>query len=427
MQLLQSEIPVPNRPTRVLIYSPDSYGLGHLRRTLHLAQALTERLPGTNVLIACSSPCATHFPIPPGGDIVKLPSVTKDATGTHVPRTLGGSLDALLDLRGSLLLHMLEAYAPEIFLVDHRVLGLNGELEPVLARARELGTKTLLGLRDVIDSPEVVAREWGTDAVRRALAESYDRVCVYGVPEVFDMRVEYPIPPELGERVEFTGYVVGPERSRPPRALPTLEPQVLVTVGGGEDGADRIEIYLEALEVEDVPWESTILLGPLLDAERARSFKRRARLIGGVTVHRFHADVPRLLMQADAVVGMAGYNTVTEILQSRTPCVLLPRTFPRREQLIRAERLEALGLVECLPSPEPESLVAAVLRALARGRVTAPLPPLDGQERMCAIVHELLGTGVAAGQGGARWDGASRHGVSESAEPGLELTGSDPR
>jgi len=114
------------------------------------------------------------------------------------------------------------------------------------------------------------------------------------------------------------------------------------------------------------------------------------RLADGVTVHRFHADLPRLLAQSDAVVGMAGYNTVCEILQSRTPAVLLPRTFPRREQLIRAERLERLGLCETLARPTAAGLLAAVERALARGRLCESLPPLDGRERLCAVAAQLV-------------------------------------
>jgi len=288
------------------------------------------------------------------------------------------------------MLEIMSSFAPDLLIVDHKVLGLNGELSDVLHRARANGVRTILGLRDIIDSPETVAREWNHPRVRQALAHEYDRVCVYGSPQVFDPRVEYPVPPELRERVEFVGYVVrqdGPGRAP---AVPALRPEVLVTVGGGEDGAERIDLYLEALEEAPVAWDSTIVLGPLLDASRARKIKRRARLLSGVTVHRSHSDVPRLLRRASAVVGMAGYNTVTEILQARTPAVLCPRSFPRREQLIRAERLAALGLVECLPHPEPAELRAAVERALARGRMQGPIPPLDGHARLCDIALELL-------------------------------------
>ena len=137
-------------------------------------------------------------------------------------------------------------------------------------------------------------------------------------------------------------------------------------------------------------WDSILVLGPLLDPPRARKIKRRARALDGVRVHMFYEDMPRLLASASAIVAMAGYNTVAEILRSRVPAVLLPRCFPRKEQLIRATRLAALGLVDNLPSPSPETLRSAVERAIARKHVTAELPPMDGGDRLCSVALELL-------------------------------------
>ena len=59
----------------------------------------------------------------------------------------------------------------------------------------------------------------------------------------------------------------------------------------------------------------------------------------GVDLRRFHRDVPELLATVDSVVGMAGYNTVVELLASRRKGVLCPRQHPRREQELRARRI----------------------------------------------------------------------------------------
>jgi predicted glycosyltransferase len=381
----------PVEGTRILLYSPDSYGLGHLRRTLTLATTMREAMPEASVLIATGSACATHFETPSGVDMIKLPSATKDHRGGYVARTLPIPLESLIRLRSSLLLEIQDSFRPDLLVVDHKVLGLEGELAEVLPYARSQGTRTILGIRDIIDESEVVAREWGRPRIRKALAHDYDRVCIYGSPEVFDARTEYPVPPELAERLEFTGYVVRPESTRSFRPVPGLVPRVLVTVGGGEDGADRVETYLEAIETSSPDWESVIVLGPLVDRARARRIKRRARLLDGVEVHLFYEDKPRLHASSSAVVAKAGYNTVTEILRSRVPAVLLPRCFPRKEQLIRARRLEDLGLAECLPAPTPESLADAVATAIRRGRVQKDLPPLDGAQRLCKIAEDLIG------------------------------------
>ncbi len=379
---------------RVLLYSHDSYGLGHLRRCSTLAAALVRHVPDASVLIATGSPCATHFALPAGVEVVKLPSVTKDGSGRYVPRTLPGSVDFTLHLRRSLLSELFAAYSPHLLLVDHQVTGLHGELLPVLEQARRSGTRTVLGLRDIIDEPAAVARDWDRPDVRRALSELYDRVCVYGSPTVFDTRREYPVPPELSERITFLGYVVRDAPPRVVRPLPAERPQVLVTVGGGEDGGGRLQTYLDCLTLAPAPWDSVLVLGPLLDPAAGRHLKRQARLLDGVTVHGFHSDLPRLLAESQAVVSMAGYNSTTEILQSGVSAVLLPRTFPRGEQFLRASRLAELGLLQCLPAPDARSLRAAVESALSAPggtRAARGLVPLDGDRRLCELAAGILG------------------------------------
>lgn len=382
---------------RILLHSHDSYGLGHLRRTLTLATSLASRFPGAQLLITTGSACATHFPLPQGVDVIKLPSVTKDAEGALVARSLRAGMPSLLALRRAMLVEIFESFRPHILIVDHQPLGLAGELSDVLVRARKAGTHTVLGLRDIIDSPEAVAREWSSTGVREALAHLYDRVLVYGTPQVFDTRIEYPIPPELEQRVEFVGYVVRDGASRSARPLPSLRPQVLVTVGGGEDGDSRISAYFDCLDLAPPEWDTTLLLGPLMEADRARSLKRRGRLAESVEVHTFHADLPRVIAESDAVVAMAGYNSVAELLQARVPAVLLPRTFPRREQAIRAQRLAALGLVQSLETADPRSLRTAIERALREGRPTVAAPSLDGRNGVVRVCEQLLGANSKVG------------------------------
>jgi len=376
---------------RFLLYSHDSWGLGHLRRSLTLASGLVETFPDVEVLLITGSPCATLFPTPPRVGLVKIPSVSKTKSGEYVPRSLAGTLAETLRLRRNLILEAYRSFRPTLILVDHKVIGLQGEAYEMLREAQQDGVHTILGVRDIIDSPGAVAVEWGGEKCRWALSEGYERVCVYGSQDVFDPRVEYPIPPELGERVEFLGYVV---RSAPPRTTPIparSRPQVLVTMGGGEDGAGQIEKYLAGLERLRPDWDSVLVGGPLLDERDARRMRRRADQLGNVQLRRFHADLPHLLSECDAVVAMAGYNTCAEILQSGKRAVLLPRTHPRMEQAIRAERFQQRGLCQSLIDPSPEDLVRGIERALS-GEAPRPedIPSLGGVGRMCDVARQLL-------------------------------------
>jgi predicted glycosyltransferase len=376
---------------RFLFYSHDSYGLGHLRRSLTLATGLVETVPDAEVLVITGSPCATLFPTPPRIGLVKIPSVSKTAGGDYVPRSLSGTLEETLALRRSLILEAYRSFQPTLIVVDHKVIGLHGEAYEMLREAARDGVHSILGIRDIIDSPGAVAVEWGGEKCRWALSEGFERVCVYGSPDVFDTRLEYPVPPELVERVEFTGYVVRPAHQPRPHRTPRTRPQVLVTMGGGQDGTEQLGTYLAGLERERPDWDSVLVGGPLLGEREARRMRRRAELLGNVQLRRFHADLPALLEDCDAVVAMAGYNTSAEILQSGKPSVLLPRTHPRMEQAIRAERFQRRHLTRCLIDPDPRELVQGVARALEAGPPRPEnLPPLDGVANFCAMARELL-------------------------------------
>src|SRR3989441_404266 len=107
----------------------------------------------------------------------------------------------------------------------------------------------------------------------------------------------------------------------------------------------------------------------------------------------FVHEPTRLVRRADRVVAMGGYNTVYEVLSFAKPALIVPRVTPRQEQLIRAERLQALGLLDVL---HPEALSAAALSTwLARG--LAPVRPareridFNGLSRVPQLVEELLG------------------------------------
>ncbi len=55
----------------ILMYSHDTYGLGHIRRTMAIARNLVR--PGVNILIVTGSPIAGRYTMPAGVDFVRMP------------------------------------------------------------------------------------------------------------------------------------------------------------------------------------------------------------------------------------------------------------------------------------------------------------------------------------------------------------------
>lgn len=380
------------RPLRILQYSHDSLGLGHLRRSLSIARAITCHFERANALVVTGSPCATQFELPDRCDVLKLPAVSKDPDGAYRSRTLSNGIGAMIELRSRLILESFRAFDPHLVIVDHQLTGLHHEALPMLRLARQQGTKLVYGMRDVLDSAESVSRGWSEPEHAWALQEAYDAICIYGSPEVFDPRSHYPVLGPVEHKIRFTGYIAPPLiRNRHP-AIPSLRRKVLVMTGGGEDGADKLERYIASLLAGPIEWDSHIVTGPMMATATVREFKRKLRRLGladSVRLSRFYPDLLKQMQESDAVVSMAGYNSCAEMMKCGVPGVLLPRARPRKEQLIRARRLEELGLFRCLVDPDPNALRAAVIEALQCPSATRFEPDLGGLDALCDIVGQL--------------------------------------
>lgn len=383
------------------MYSHDSYGLGHLRRTLALAEAFVRGDAGAGVLILTGSTVSDTFRMSPGIDLVKLPSAVKVASGVYEPSRMPVSFESLRELRSSLILSAAASFDPDAFVVDKAPLGMKREVYRTLEFLREErpSTLTVLGLRDVMDDPALIRRNWRESGIADAIEEFYDAILVYGPREIYDPIPEYGLSEATMERCRYVGYVGrGPDPGEAGDS-PFGSGYVLVTAGGGADGLYLMENYLKSLTVGDgePAFESVAVTGPLMDDAAKRRVERLARGIRSrrVRVLEFRADMERLIAGAGAVVSMGGYNTTTELLAAGKPALIVPRVEPRVEQLIRAERLAALGLVEMI---HPDDLTPALMRStveelLERGPTTGIEAAIDLSGASTAV--EFVRDGVA--------------------------------
>ena len=386
---------VDSKP-RILMYSHDSYGLGHLRRTLALAKAFVEYDPGLGVLILTGSTVSGAFRMPRGIDIVKLPSAVKVSNGVYKPSRLPVTFRRLRKLRSGLILNAAESFSPDAFIVDKAPLGMKREVSRTLEylHNERPSTLTVLGLRDVLDDPNRVRRHWQDNNITEAINSYYDLILVYGPREVYDPLPEYGLPTTILRRSYYVGYVGGGPTLEDTSDAPFAPGYVLVTAGGGGDGFDLIRNYLESLR-EPVPsFESIVVTGPLMDEESKRMVERLSRGLR-VRVLEFRADIECLIEKAGAVVAMGGYNTTTELLAARKPALIVPRVEPRTEQLIRAERLASLGLVEMI---HPRDLTPPLMRSkvedlMRRDPASAPNVEVDLSGAARAV--KLVFTGMA--------------------------------
>jgi predicted glycosyltransferase len=385
---------------RVLIYSHDSFGLGHLRRCQTIAHALVERFEHLSVLILSGSPIIGSFDFRSRVDFVRVPGVIKLRNGEYTPLNLHIDIDRTLSMRASIIHHTAEVFDPDLFIVDKEPLGLRGEVLDTLKVLKPRGTRLVLGLRDVMDEPRLLAPEWERKNAVPALRDYYDEIWVYGLPQVCDPLEGISLPIGVRQRMFYTGYLAREARSGAASArLPeiTKRPYLLVTTGGGGDGEALIDWVLRAYEHDRMlPYPALLVLGPFMHSERQGEFIARAAKLKRVDTITFYNHLETLVAGAAGVVAMGGYNTFCEVLSLDKRALIVPRTTPRLEQFIRASRASSLGLVSMLADDgrhDPETMAAALRALPRRNRPSEVVVPglLEGLENVARLVAPWVG------------------------------------
>ncbi len=391
------------RDARVLIYSHDTFGLGHLRRCRAIAHSLVEHRKDLSVLILTGSPIIGSFDFRARVDFVRVPGVIKLRNGDYTSLSLLIDIEETLALRASIIRHTADIFDPDIFIVDKEPLGLRGEALETLEMLRERGTPLILGLRDVMDEPSLLAPEWERKRVVPALSELYDDIWVYGLPQICDPLTGIDLPWSVRRRVTYTGYLPRTLPSGVPHNAPLQkisEPFLLVTTGGGGDGEAVIDWVLRAYEHDRaMPYPALLVLGPFMQSERQAEFLARAAQLDNVEAITFDAQIENLMDRAIGLVGMGGYNTFCEILSFDKRALIVPRTRPRMEQYIRASRAAELGLIRMLTEEgnnHDPRIMATALRDLPQQQQPSEVVVpglLDGLDNVNRLTNQWLSRG----------------------------------
>lgn len=341
---------------RILIYSHDTFGLGHLRRCRAIAHDLVEQYKGLSVLILSGSPIIGSFDFRARVDFVRIPGVIKLHNGEYTSLGLHIDLEDTLALRSSIIQHTADIYSPDLFLVDKEPTGFRGEVSATLKMLKQRGVRNVLGLRDVLDAPDELKLEWGRKHAVPALRDLYKEIWVFGVPCMGDAMAGIDLPPMVREKTIYTGYLprIVPSESSYRAPLPLDESYILVTAGGGGDGAPMIDWVLRAYENDPGSLlRALIVLGPFMSPSDQGGFIERAAQLDKIDVITFDSHIEVLMAHAEGIVAMGGYNTFCEILSMDKRALLVPRSTPRKEQLIRATKAHELGLVAMLDGDGP--------------------------------------------------------------------------
>jgi predicted glycosyltransferase len=371
---------------RYVFSSHDGFGVGHVRRNVLIARAVLAADPTAEVVVVTGITVRPSWLADQRLRIERVPGLVKDADGGYRNDEL--SFDDAVARRADRFAAIVAGHRPDVVVVDRHPFGLAGELRPGLAAARAAGAATVLGLRDILDEPTVVAAELAGDGWRDA-TDAYDRVLVYGERVVCDHVAEYGLP----LTPDYCGWVVEPGAGE--RREHDL---LVVTAGGSGDGEAVFALGLDVC-VAMPELRAVLVAGPYATSSIDDEALTRRGLSDRIRLVRDTPGCGPLFARADRVVQMAGYNSTFECLAAGIRPVLVPRRTPRREQVIRATRLAALGLADVVDEPASAAEVAWLLRrprTLEPRDLAAAGIRLDGAARVARHLVALAARRTAA-------------------------------
>jgi predicted glycosyltransferase len=101
-----------------------------------------------------------------------------------------------MEMRAAIIRQTALSFRPDLFIVDKEPLGLKGEVVPTLQMLKAQGTTLVLGLRDIMDEPNLLSRSGSGSTVLPTLEHVYDEIWVYGLQDFADplagSRVRWP-------------------------------------------------------------------------------------------------------------------------------------------------------------------------------------------------------------------------------------------
>ena len=415
---LQFIMNMPNQVApKILIYSQDGFGLGHLRRNLNICLQIKKRSPEASILIIADSPVAPFFKMPPKCDFVKIPTIVKVDTGVWRPDRLTMPYRELLTIRSEIIKNVALSFQPHIFMVDHMPHGALGELAMPLEFIKKHSphTKIVLGIRDILGASNVIHQQWKNEGAFAAADTFYDAINIYGCADVYDVIEEYGFPASLAKKATYSGYVCREESTEAPLSDKVLHDLfandhrkfVLVTGGGGADASYFMDQFIDAVRLlrRDISFNAFVSTGPFMHKDQRGLLLSKARGLP-IVVSRMGQDSIRFLRRADLVISMAGYNTVSEVLRFRKNALIVPRPGPSAEQTIRTRIMSERGWFSTI---HPNQLTAERFAELIYDKLqdghhlnATALPDLNGATHAASAILSKIEASVAEERSPAR-------------------------
>ena len=377
-----------------MIYVQHLLGVGHLQRSLQLAAELVRHNFSVD-LVSGGKP--QTLAVAKGVRLTQLPPVySPDGSFTRLLDANGDEVDdGWRSQRKQQLLDVFSACAPQVLITETFPFGrrmMRFELIPLLdaARASANCIQVVASIRDILQPKSKTERNQETCEL---VEKYYDHVLVHGDKNIVPLADSFAYTKRIEHKISYSGYIC---------ALTDVSltdgdgsDEVLVSAGSSATGLDILKTAITAKplsSLKDQHWR--ILVSPSIDESRFDGLKQQAG--EGISIERNRPDFSELIKRARFSISQAGYNTITDILNSTTAAVVIPYAEADEiEQTLRAQKLQHHGRLVMLRQNElsAATLASAIDQAIKRYR---PLEVnLAGATNSATMISQWLGEAMA--------------------------------
>src|SRR5678816_329064 len=379
-----------NHRPAILFYCQHSLGMGHLVRSLALAERLGRHF---RVMLLNGGRLPAGIVIPSNIQFVNLPPLGIDEANQLVSHDKRISVARALDRRKKMIRVTFDNLRPVVVLVELFPFGRKkfaNEILPLLHAAHERETRALVvcSLRDIL-----VSRESDREFNDRAAAwanEFFDVVLIHSDPSFARFEESFHSNVPLQVPIKYTGFVVP---SGPATPTESKRKRIVVSAGGGIAGEPLLRTAIQALDYleDDRSVEMKVIAGPFLSDQSWRALRSLAQGRNKLRLVRQVSDLCGELCGAAVSISQAGYNTCLDVLRAKVPAILVPFAKENEdEQRKRALRLQDLRAVRVLEQNDltPERL-AAEIRESMKSKFATPALDLNGAENAAALIESM--------------------------------------
>ncbi len=401
---------------KILFYCQNLLGMGHLVRTTELMRELVKTF---QVCLIDGGQKIEGFDVPPEVEVIQLPTIQVEVSDSlQVGKQLhvvGSTMDleAVKEFRKETLIRVFDRFQPDCLITEGYPFSKNKalafEMLPLLDHVKQTSpsTKVICSLRDIIMVKEFADRDYEEQRRCQFTNQYYDAILLHSDPSIHRLEDNISRASDLTCPVYYTGYVVqsepkGVEVNMQDRVLLNEpKPMIVVSVGGGKLGHDLLESMIQAapLLAQKIPHRIVIFTGPLMENSQYQYLNQLTQGQHNLILHRFTPSLISYLDKADLSISLGGYNTTMNILKTGVRAIVYPSN-KDREQAIRAEKLERLGLLQIL---HPNELQKEVLSQKIVGYLANDAPPilrhqlqLEGAKKASTILQTLLQPSLVA-------------------------------